>query len=69
MMSSRIREDQYTKVAALGLPGQQPQAVEESAPWDEWREKVEHVIGEYPGAALGIALAAGILLGWWTKRS
>ena len=69
MMASRIREEQYTRAAALGLPGKQPQTIDESAPWDEWREKVENVIGEYPGAALGIAFATGILLGWWTKRS
>jgi hypothetical protein len=35
----------------------------------QWATELEKTIAAHPGASLMAALGAGILLGWWVKRT
>lgn len=59
--------------AARGKPSESPPEGREEAGHlqEQLRSAVsgaERFISEYPVAALGSALVAGVLLGWWIKR-
>jgi hypothetical protein len=36
--------------------------------WQKTRGTMESLIGDHPLAAFGLAMFAGIALGWWIKR-
>jgi hypothetical protein len=45
-----------------------PEQDGDRAVWTKTRETVESTIGKYPAISFGVALFAGIVLGYWIKR-
>lgn len=48
------------------LPAPEENGVASS--WEKTRATLESTIGRHPGVACGVAVLAGIVLGWWIKR-
>ena len=69
MMISRIKDELFERA---GTAAESFDISKVNAEWlsslKGWRDDVEEVVAKHPGASLGIAMAVGIIVGWWTKR-
>lgn len=59
--ASRLDQVRFPHTAERG-------EVEEKSTASKARSGAGSIIGRFPVAALGVALFAGIALGWWVKR-
>jgi hypothetical protein len=67
MLTSRIKDDLYEAVetARSSLPASKAELLSSVS---AWRQQLGKTIAERPAECLIAAVAAGFLIGWWTKH-